>query len=117
MVNQSKGSPVKDSPFSATEYEPYHALGCAIIQQAVEDYCNNELSYDALESFLRGTLWVKCLDIDVERVLELAERRYDAEEEIRSKLKEPKKHKVRLAQKGRVDRKYKKDSKSSGSRP
>jgi len=85
-----------DSLLHPSDFEPYHRLGCAIVRQAVEDYCNNEMSHDALVEFLTETLWVKCLRLDVDRVIELAERRYNAEEEKRKKCKEPKKYKVHI---------------------
>ena len=96
-----------DSPFTPSDFEPYHNLGCAIVRQAVEDYCNNELSYNSLEKFLRKTEWVKCLRLDIDKVLELAERRYDAEEENRRQCKEPDKYKVHLSTDHKVQRKYK----------
>ena len=46
--------------------ERYKELGCAIIQQAVDDYYEDILSLSELYHFLYHTEWIQCLDIDVD---------------------------------------------------
>ena len=50
--------------------ERYKELGCAIIQQAVEDYMEDVIDEAELYYFLYHTLWIECLDIDVESLFE-----------------------------------------------
>ena len=52
--------------------ENYKALGCAIIQQAVEDYVEGLLSEEYLRSFIYNTLWIRCLDLDLDYLMENA---------------------------------------------
>lgn len=58
-------------------------LGCAIIQEAIVDYADGEISYASLSNFLKGTLWVKCLDLDIENLLEKARSLRERKEEIK----------------------------------
>lgn len=52
--------------------ENYKALGCAIIQQAVEDYVEGSLSEEYLRNFIYNTLWIRCLDLDLDYLMENA---------------------------------------------
>ena len=52
--------------------ENYKALGCAIIQQAVEDYMEGLLSEEYLRNFIYNTLWIRCLDLDLDYLMENA---------------------------------------------
>ena len=58
-------------------------LGCAIIQEAIVDYADGLISYASLSNFLTGTLWVKCLDLDIENLLEKARSLRERKEEIK----------------------------------
>ena len=50
--------------------ENYKALGCAIIQQAVEDYVDGLISEEYLKDFIYNTLWIKCLNLDLDYLIE-----------------------------------------------
>ena len=52
--------------------ENYKALGCAIIQQAVEDYVDGLISEEYLKDFIYNTLWIKCLNLDLDYLMENA---------------------------------------------
>jgi len=44
----------------------YKALCCAAIQAEVEDFCDGKISEQSLYNFIYGTLWVRCLNIDLD---------------------------------------------------
>lgn len=50
----------------------YKSLGCAVIQQAVEDYWDDLITSNDLFLFLHNTLWVQCLDLDIDSLYERA---------------------------------------------
>jgi hypothetical protein len=60
--------------------ENYKHLACAIIETAVKDYVAGDLSYASLSMFMHKTLWIKCLKIDPDYVLEKARLKREQKE-------------------------------------
>ena len=73
----------------------YKQLGCAIIEQAIRDYWADLVSEEYLYNFLYGTLWVQCLDLDIDYLYNLAldrkEKMEDAKKERKAKRQSVKK--------------------------
>lgn len=61
----------------------YKMLGCAVIQEAIEDYADGKTSYASLSNFLRGAVWVQCLDLDIDNLLEKARALRERKEEVK----------------------------------
>lgn len=68
----------------------YKELGCAIIAQAVRDYLHGLLSEEHLHKFLYETLWVKCLDLDIDNLFTLAVEKKARLEHAKKERKEKK---------------------------
>lgn len=73
----------------------YKQLGCAIIEQAIRDYWADLVSEEYLQKFLYETLWVRCLDLDIDYLYNLAlerkENMENAKKERKAKCKSVKK--------------------------
>jgi hypothetical protein len=65
--------------------ENYKTLGCAIIKAAVDDYIQGDLPEGYFKKFLYETLWIKCLNVDVDWIFEKAKERHDEKEERKAK--------------------------------
>lgn len=63
--------------------ENYKMLGCAVVQVAIVDYANGKMSYASLSNFLTKTLWVKCLDLNIDYLLEKARYLRECKEEVK----------------------------------
>ena len=61
----------------------YKMLGCAVIQEAIVDYADGRMSYASLSNFLKGALWVQCLDLDIDNLLEKARTLRERKEEVK----------------------------------
>ena len=60
-------------------------LGCAIIKTAIEDYVYGDITEGCFKQFLYNTLWIKCLDLDIDFVFEKAKEKHDEREELKAK--------------------------------
>ena len=61
----------------------YKMLCCAVIQEAIVDYADGKMSYASLSNFLKGAVWVQCLDLDIDNLLEKARILRERKEKIK----------------------------------